>query len=55
MMTYFKNGTDGTGTTSTPGKIQFLRTILCGEALRQFEVITIQVGSKTNGHLKHIK
>ena len=33
MMKNFKNGIDGTGTTSASGKIQFLRTMLRGEDL----------------------
>ena len=52
MMKDFKTGIDGTGTTSAPGKIEFLRTMLCGEALREFDVIESQVVSTTNGHLK---
>ena len=36
-------------------KNQFLRTMLCWEALREFNVITSQVGSTTNGYLKLIK
>ena len=51
----FKTATDGTGTTSATGKIQFLYTMLGGEALREFDVLEIQVGSTTNGHLKSIK
>ena len=34
MMKDFKTNIDGTGTTSAPGKIEFRRTMLCGEALR---------------------
>ena len=55
MMKDFKTATDGTGTTSATGKIQFLYTMLRGEALREFDVLEIQVGSTTNGHLKSIK
>ena len=51
----FKNATDGTGTTSATGRIQFLRTMLRGEALREFDVISSQVGITTNGNLKLIK
>ena len=49
----FKTGTDGTATTSTTGKIKFLRTMLRGEALREFDVITGQVGSTKNTHKKN--
>ena len=55
MMKDFKTGTDRTGTTSAPGRIQFLRTMLHREALREFDVIKIQVGSTTNIQLKQIK
>ena len=40
MMKDFKTETDGTGTTSATGNIQFLRIVLRGEALREFDVIT---------------
>ena len=55
MMKDFNTATDRTGTTSDNGKIQFLRTMLRGEALREFDVITSQVGSTTNGYIKLIK
>ena len=55
MMKDFKTGIDGTGTISALGNIQFLRTMLRGESLREFDVIADQVGSTTNAHLKQIK
>ena len=55
MMKDFKTGIDGTGTTSAPGKNQFLRIMLRGESLREFDVIASQIGSTANGHLKQIK
>ena len=55
MMKDFKTGTDRTGTTSTTGENQFLRTILCGEDLREFDVLASQVGGITNVHLKLVK
>ena len=55
MMKYFKTGTDVIETTYSPGNIQFLRTMLRREDLREFDVIASKVGSTTNGHLKHIK
>ena len=50
----FKTGIYGTVTTSVPGKIQFLRTMLHREAPREFDVITSQIGSTNNTHLKQI-
>ena len=55
MMNDLKTATDGTGTTSATRKIHFLRTMLRGEALREFDVLAGQVGSMTNGHIKLIK
>ena len=55
MMKYFNTATDGTGTTPTKRKTQFLLTMLRGEALREFDVLSSQVGSTTNGHIKFIK
>ena len=55
MMKDFKTGTDGTGTTSAPENIQFLRKMLRGETLWEFDVIASQVGITTNVHLKQIK
>ena len=54
-MKYFKTATDGTETTSTTRKIQFLLTMLCGEALREFDVLKSKFGSTTNVHIKLIK
>ena len=55
MMKDFKTGIDGTGTTSATGKNRFRRTMLRGEALREFVVIAGQVVSTNNTHLKKIK
>ena len=54
-MNYFKTATDGTGTTSTTGKIRLLRHMLRGEALRESEFLAGQVVSTTNRYLKLIK
>ena len=54
-MKEFKTGIDRTRTTSAPGKIKFLLTMLCGEALRELDFIANQVGNTTNAHLKQIK
>ena len=55
IMKDFKTGIDGTGTNSASGEIQFLCTLFCGEALREFDFITNQVGNTTNLHLRQIK
>ena len=55
MIKDFNTATDGMGTTSATGEIQFLRTMLRGEALIEFNILEIQVGSTTNGHLKLIR
>ena len=55
MMKDFRTATDGIGTTYAAVKIQFLHTMLCGESLREFDVIANQFVSTTNGHLKLIK
>ena len=51
----FKAANDGTGTISSTVKTHFLRTMLHGEALIELYVLTGQVGSTTNGHVKLIK
>ena len=48
----FKTTTDGTEPTSATGNIQFLRTILHRKNLREFDILSSQVGITTNGHLK---
>ena len=55
MLKDFKTGIDGTGTTSTPEEIQFIRTMLRRGSLREFDVIVGQVGSTNSTHLKQIK
>ena len=55
MMKDFKTATDGTGTMSATVKTNFLRTMLRGEALREFNALAYQVGSTTKDHLKLIK
>ena len=51
----FKTATDGTGTTSVTGKIQFLRNMLRREAPREFNDLAGQVAVTTITHLKFIK
>ena len=55
MMKDFKIVTDRTGTTSATKNIHFLRTMLREEALREFYVLSVQVGITTNRHRKLIK
>ena len=55
VMKDFKTGFDGTGTSSAQGGIKFLRTMLCVESLKEFDVIAGQIGSTNNAHLKQIK
>ena len=54
-MKYFKIAIDGTGTMSANRKIHFLRNLLHGEALREFDDLAGQVAGTTNVHLKYIK
>ena len=39
LLNNFKIEIDGTGTTSPPGRINYLLTMLCGQALREFDEI----------------
>ena len=54
LLRNFKITTDGTGTTTTSVRINYLRTMLCGQALREFDELQIQYGVSTNNHLKLI-
>ena len=51
----FNTMIDGTETTSATKKIHFLCTMLCGEALREFNNLEGQVAGTTNFYLKFIK
>ena len=42
LMKNFKRAVDRTGTTVTAGKINYLRTLLRGEALRKFDALASQ-------------
>ena len=42
LMKNFKRAVDRTGTTVTAGKINYLRTLLRGEALRKFDELARQ-------------
>ena len=45
--------TDGTGTTSPSGRINYLPTLLRAASLREFNELALQ-GNTTNNHLKII-
>ena len=49
----WKITTDGTGTTSHSGWVDYLHTLLRGVSLKEFNELTLQ-GNTTNNHLKHI-
>ena len=46
---------DGTVTTNTVKKINYLRTLISGESLRDFNELASQVASTTNAHLTFVK
>ena len=57
FLTLLKNfiiAIDGTGTTSWPGRINYICTILCGEARIEFNELASQNSGTKNAHLKHI-
>ena len=45
---------EASGTLAAGAKIQYLRTKVRGEALRQIETFSVEVGSTTSEHLKLI-
>ena len=51
FMRNFKMTLEASGTLAASANLQYLRTILCGEALRQFDNLCVQVGSTTTTHL----
>ena len=55
IMKDINTATGGAGTTSATKKNHFLCTILRGESIREFDVLTSQFGSTTNRHLRLIK
>ena len=55
MIKDFKPATDGTVTMSATVKIQFVHTMLCREAIREFDILVGQVRITTNGNLNLIK
>ena len=50
-MNNFKTAVDGTGTTSVAGKINYLRTLLHGESLQEFDKLEIHNTVTKNKHL----
>ena len=51
----FKSEIDGTGTTSAPGRINYLLTMLHGESLQEFDELASQINGTTNANLNFIK
>ena len=54
-MNNFNTAIDGAGTTSVAGQINFLCTMLRGEALREFDELANQNSGTTRAHLKVIQ
>ena len=52
LMKNLKTAVDSTGTTSAAGKINYLRTLLRGGALRDFDKLEIHNNGTSNAHLK---
>ena len=55
MMKNSRTLIDKTGTTTATRTIRYLRNLLCGEALRKFDKLEIQVTGTTNVHLNFIE
>ena len=53
LLINWKIATDGTGTTSPSGHINYLFTLLSGSSLREFDKLELQRNT-TNNHLKLI-
>ena len=54
LLRNFKIATDGAGTTTPSGIIDYLRTMLRGHVLREFGKLQSQYGDTTNNYLKLI-
>ena len=54
LLKNFRIKFDGTGTTSVAGRINYLRTMLHWEALREFDELASQNSGTKNAHLNHI-
>ena len=55
LMNNFKTAIEGTGTISVAGRINYLHTMLRGEALKEFDKFVSQNNGTTNAHLNHIQ
>ena len=55
LLKNFRIAIYGTGTTSPLGKINYLHTMLSGEALREFNGLPSQNSGTENSNLNHIK
>ena len=55
LINNFKRAVDRTGTTVTAGKINYLRTLLRREALREFDELVSHNAGTNNSHLKFIQ
>ena len=55
IMKKFKIVVDGTGTTTVAGKINYLRNLLRGKALREFDKLSSQKSGTNNTHMKFIQ
>ena len=54
-MNNFKTAVDGSGTMSATGKINYLRTLIHGEEIQEFDELTSQNTGTSNAHLNFIK
>ena len=55
LMRNFNIVINGMGNITVASRINDLRTILCGEALRDFDKLSSQNNGTVNAHLKHIQ
>ena len=55
LLRNYNIATNGTGTTTPSSWINYLRTMLCGQALREFDKIQSQYGGATNNYLNIIQ
>ena len=53
LLRNFKIAIGGTGTTTPTGRIGYLRTMLLGKSLREFDELSLQENNNSN-HIKHI-
>ena len=53
LLRNFRIAIDGTNRTTASGHINYLRAMLCGTSLREFDELAL-AGNSTVNHLKHI-